>query len=178
MAKWTPEMKRAYMAEWRKANKDRAKAYQREYVRRPESKARSAALRQEKARTDPAYVENLRQKNNDWYHRNSEKVLAAEAKRRRADPRHYKNKTLRMTYGIGIEDFDRMKAEQDEACAICRNPFSDIPGPNGLHVDHCHTTGAVRGLLCSKCNTGLGKFRDTPEYLRAAADYLDKSRAR
>jgi len=46
-----------------------------------------------------------------------------------------------------------------------------------LDVDHCHTTGEVRGLLCNRCNTGIGQFKDNPNILRSAARYLDKEDA-
>jgi hypothetical protein len=70
-------------------------------------------------------------------------------------------------YGITQEEFDQLMVEQDGACAICVNPFILAP-----HVDHCHATGSVRGLLCTNCNTGLGKFRDSVENLQRAIAYL------
>lgn len=75
-------------------------------------------------------------------------------------------------YNISDEVYRHMLKEQDYRCAICG---SDEPGGrhNTFPVDHCHTTGTVRGLLCDACNLGLGKFRDDPALLRAAADYLD-----
>ena len=87
----------------------------------------------------------------------------AEARRRRALKEHY---------NITPEDYDRMFFEQDGKCAICLGTESYHTSPR-LHVDHCHNTGAVRGLLCSKCNTGIAKFEDQPESLRRAADYLE-----
>jgi hypothetical protein len=62
-----------------------------------------------------------------------------------------------------------MFAAQDEACAICR---AHQPGGKGWCIDHCHTTGAVRGILCSQCNLGLGQFRDDIGLLAAASNYL------
>lgn len=77
-------------------------------------------------------------------------------------------------YGITPEDFDAMLAAQNGRCAICGEP----PDPDGkgaysrLHIDHDHQTGVVRGLLCGRCNQGLGYFKDDPARLSAAIDYL------
>lgn len=74
-------------------------------------------------------------------------------------------------YGVTPEQYQALLDAQDDRCAVCR---SDAwPGKdNRPHVDHDHATGAVRGLLCGRCNTGLGQFQDDPALLRAAVDYL------
>jgi hypothetical protein len=59
------------------------------------------------------------------------------------------------------ETYDRILAAQDGGCAIC----GALPAVRDLAVDHDHKTGAVRGLLCMSCNTGLGHFHDDPELL-------------
>jgi len=73
-------------------------------------------------------------------------------------------------YGITIQEYDSLYAKQNEGCAICQSPT----GSNGkrLAVDHDHQTGEVRGLLCDDCNTGLGKFKDNPNLLATAINYL------
>lgn len=80
-------------------------------------------------------------------------------------------------YGLAPGEYDRMHEAQDGLCAICRQPEQTTHGQTGaprrLAVDHCHETGEVRGLLCNYCNLGLGKFRDDPDLLRRAADYLE-----
>lgn len=81
---------------------------------------------------------------------------------------------LRYGYGITIEQHDAMLVAQGGVCAICKGPPVGIG--NRLHVDHDHATGVVRGLLCSNCNTSLGKMNDDPERLRAAAAYLEARR--
>lgn len=75
-------------------------------------------------------------------------------------------------YKITVEDYDALLAKQGGVCAICS---ADTPGTSHgfWHVDHCHTGGQVRGLLCSTCNTGLGSFYDQPSTLRRAAEYLE-----
>lgn len=82
-------------------------------------------------------------------------------------------------YGLTIERHDEMLVEQDGLCAICGRP----PNPDGiraasrLHADHDHVTGKVRALLCNSCNNGIGRFRDDPALLRAAAEYIERHRS-
>lgn len=78
-----------------------------------------------------------------------------------------RDRWIRKTYGLEPEDYDRLLKKQKGGCGICQG----VLGEN-LHVDHDHTTGAVRGLLCSACNTGLGQFQDSASLLRAALRYL------
>ena len=73
------------------------------------------------------------------------------------------------TYGIGASQLQRMLDEQDNRCLICRDVFESS---KATHVDHDHSTGEVRGILCHHCNVGVGCFRDDPAILRRAADYL------
>lgn len=81
---------------------------------------------------------------------------------------------LRRKYGIGLADYHRMFEEQRGLCAICHSPDSRN-GNRSMVVDHDHSTGQVRGLLCGTCNTALGKFRDDPTILRSAIRYLDRA---
>lgn len=97
-------------------------------------------------------------------------------KQRAYNPRAAKNADLKKMYGITVDDFDRMAREQDYCCAICgdQETATDKLGlPRRLAVDHCHTTGKVRALLCTNCNKSLGGFKDNPELLRKAAEYLE-----
>ena len=75
---------------------------------------------------------------------------------------------IKKTYGISLEEYDRLATLQNNCCKIC-NKYQDI-----LHVDHDHVTGEVRGLLCLNCNTGLGLFSDSVETLNNAISYLKK----
>lgn len=80
---------------------------------------------------------------------------------------------LRVKYGLTLEEYEAMLAKQGGKCAICCT--SEWPGRhNRPHVDHCHTTGRVRGILCTSCNSGLGRFRDRIDLLEAAIVYLGR----
>jgi hypothetical protein len=81
-------------------------------------------------------------------------------------------------YGVSLEEFERLLVFQNGVCAVCRQP--ETATRNGkamkLAVDHHHDSGLVRGLLCTNCNNGIGRFGDDPARLRAAADYLEKAK--
>ena len=77
-------------------------------------------------------------------------------------------KRLLKEHGITREEYDLLLEQQGGRCAICQKLKT-------LHIDHCHTTGEVRGLLCIVCNTGLGKLGDDLEGLRAAVAYLERA---
>ncbi len=79
---------------------------------------------------------------------------------------------LQKNYGITVERYEEMLAQQNGGCAVCGATESGDPRRPALHVDHCHETGAIRGLLCMPCNNGLGMFADSPSRLQAAAAYL------
>lgn len=78
------------------------------------------------------------------------------------------DKRLRREYNISLEQWQTQFSTQGGRCAICQSD-----GERKLSVDHCHQTGKFRGLLCSRCNVGIGYLKDSPTYLRAAANYLE-----
>ena len=79
-------------------------------------------------------------------------------------------RSLQRKYGITPEDYNYMLEQQQGGCAIC---FQGNPSGRRLAVDHNHDTGEVRGLLCGRCNVGLGNFGDNVDNLEAAIDYLN-----
>ena len=101
---------------------------------------------------------------NEWAHSNRDTTRRVE----------YANKLLRR-YGMTIEQYDIMLRAQEGRCAICRTDKPKGHGGKTFHVDHDHTTGRVRGLLCSPCNSGLGHLGDDPDRIRAALAYLEET---
>ena len=92
----------------------------------------------------------------------------------RLSPEAELRKHLKKTYGLALETYEAMRVVQGGVCALCGRPETvKIHGKvKRLAVDHCHATGRVRGLLCQRCNSFLGKAGDSPAFMRKAADYL------
>ena len=80
-----------------------------------------------------------------------------------------KDRKLHYTYGIRIEEYNEMLSKQNGVCALCGNENSVN---KEMNVDHNHTTGKIRGLLCHNCNIGLGAFGDNIDKLFLAIKYL------
>lgn len=90
------------------------------------------------------------------------------------DSKHYRKfKHLSVKYGLSKEGYMEMLKEQAHRCRICGLDEVDMLDTK-LHVDHNHSTGLIRGLLCRACNHGVGNFKDSPELLAKAIDYLEK----
>lgn len=79
--------------------------------------------------------------------------------------------SLKRKYGLTFETRDALLASQGGVCKLCGRPVK-FGTAGGAHVDHCHSTGRVRGILCQKCNTALGTLGDTAESLERAVRYL------
>jgi hypothetical protein len=128
------------------SSKEKRLAYQRAYLQRPEVRDRVRGLKRESMRK--------------WHAKHKDRVNAI----RRA-----------AKYGLTVEQRDAMLIGQGGVCKVCKR------APNGkkqnkiLHLDHCHATGRVRGLLCNHCNVALGCAGDSPDRLRALATYLEQN---
>lgn len=89
------------------------------------------------------------------------------------------NRKLHQRYGIDVDTYNRMREAQQYRCAICDTHETEVKlgksktSDTALQVDHCHDTMAVRLLLCTHCNTMLGKAKDNPAILRSGAVYLE-----
>lgn len=89
---------------------------------------------------------------------------------RKKDYEANKRGNLRSNYGITLEDYNDMLERQESLCKICQSDFSEFD--KSPHVDHDHSTGKVRAILCHHCNLLLGHAKDNPAILQAAIDYL------
>lgn len=97
----------------------------------------------------------------------SSKCSECDRKRKeKGKPTSYLRETAKR-YGLTLEEYNEL-VESNPNCQICGNPV-DSP-----HIDHCHESGKVRGVLCKTCNMGLGSFKDNPQYMYNAIAYLAK----
>jgi hypothetical protein len=105
------------------------------------------------------------------------------AKKRKAGYTLEKARTYHLlsTYGLTIEDYEEMLEQQNYVCACCGLPETRRTGRSRrsenvpmLHVDHCHGTGVVRGLLCSSCNQALGLLGEDPKRIKALLKYVEE----
>lgn len=95
----------------------------------------------------------------------------------RDNPERNRNSYLKRIYGITSVEYEKIAEDQNHNCAICnkKETKQNIFGnPKRLAVDHCHSTGKVRGLLCFHCNSSIGKFKEDIETLENAINYLKK----
>lgn len=82
-----------------------------------------------------------------------------------------KVRMLKHRYNLTFEEYELMYKNQNNSCKICAIP-KELGGRKGLHVDHCHITGRVRGLLCCSCNSAIGKLKENKNILNNAIAYL------
>jgi hypothetical protein len=101
-----------------------------------------------------------------WYENNKDRK-----KQLSKEYRHIKkDKDLQSTYGIDLATYNQMLVTQGRRCKICQTPQGDLK--RAMCVDHDHSTGKVRGLLCDTCNRSLGLLKDNVNILTRAVDYL------
>jgi len=105
--------------------------------------------------------EHNNKKSQEWYRNNKAKVIEQTWVR-----------SIREKFGITPEQYYELVEQQGNKCAICGSSNPQVRGKGKWHIDHCHKTNKVRGLLCFKCNTGLGLFNDNPELFKIATAYL------
>lgn len=82
---------------------------------------------------------------------------------------------LQKEFSMSIEDYNSLLEKQDGVCNICKR-HRIASNKSNMAVDHCHTTGKIRGILCNWCNRGIGIFEDNEEFLKRAIDYLKESK--
>jgi tetratricopeptide (TPR) repeat protein len=158
------EARAAYKKDHREKNKEAYKAYSKTYREKNKEAiaAYQKAYREKNKEAIAAYIK-------DYQEKNKEAIKAYREKNKEARAAYQKAYDVLKRYGITLAEKKKMQDEQGNKCKIC---YQDFPSDVAPNVDHCHTSGKVRGLLCWNCNIGLGSFKDNPLVLIKAAEYL------
>lgn len=151
-----------YMKEWRENNKDKVAIQQKTYKARHKNK--------------------IGLNRNKWYKKNKMSVSEYNKRygkdHRRNDPDRIKGYRLK-SYGIGFDEYSKLLKKQKGLCGICKKPETTLHNKTGrikaLAVDHDHSGGKIRGLLCGRCNMGIGMFKDSKTIVKNAAKYLGRA---
>lgn len=143
-----------YNKKYYHANKERF-AEERKTEKYREMRKRYNERRREKYKNDEEYRNEIKEKVHDYNSSHPEQRLAQRVRK----------------YGLTAEEYKQLIDKQGGKCAICGANIGNAEGDR-LYVDHDHATGKVRGLLCTNCNLGLGKFQDSVQLLQKAILYL------
>ncbi len=108
-----------------------------------------------------------------WKAANPEYANQRQRKDMLANPDKYRNWRLKRTFGISLDEYNKMFADQNGRCAICSRHQSEVK--QTLCVDHNHKTGKIRKLLCGQCNHAIGLFREDISAIKNAIKYLKDS---
>lgn len=108
----------------------------------------------------------------NFYNENKEVAIQRSKTWAENNKRRRKHNVLMSTHKISIETYEKMLVDQNYKCFCCSIEHSSLK--KGLFVDHCHTTGKIRGLLCNSCNSALGYAKDNIEVLINMIKYLEK----
>lgn len=114
-----------------------------------------------------------KERSKNWRVNNSDYFKQYNKEYRIKNPHKNKENHLKLKFGMTLEDYNNRLISQSHKCAICY--IDEVTNQKALAVDHCHTTGKIRGLLCDSCNLGLGIFKDNQELLLKAIMYLKKN---
>lgn len=123
---------------------------------------------------NPVYKKAQMSNTTEWAKKNPEKMKIIQERRKIKDANDptvklkQRNQALKRQYGITHDDYLRMLDTQNGACKLCYRK----PGERKLHVDHCHRTGRVRGLLCHQCNWYLGTIEQDINIMSRIVDHL------
>lgn len=88
------------------------------------------------------------------------------------NPDYYKERNVKR-YGLTLEQYNQFLLSQNNCCAICKTQHHN---GKGWHIDHCHKTNIIRGILCNNCNVALGHFKEDVDLMLKAIEYLQKPR--
>jgi hypothetical protein len=166
-----PMTKQQIHKRWRERNPGKLKEMGASYYQQNKEKCTAATMKWRAANIDKVKAR-VKEYNKKYRSEHMQEHRDREKRRRDADPAKYRESQLIKNFGITSDQYNALLLSQDGVCAICKRLCKS--GRN-LAVDHCHATGLVRGLLCTKCNTAIGALDEREDLMLSAIDYLKKA---
>ena len=142
---------------WRDENRDRVN-----YLTRKRRLKNSYNINERRRENHIKNKESINAKKKEWRQNHKEQYAVQQRK-----------DSLKRNYGLSLEQFEQMKYDQDNRCAICKKEFTDEYKKGCACVDHNHFSGAIRQLLCIKCNNAIGLFDEDINIIESAIKYLN-----
>ena len=161
-----PEIYQEASKRWQRKNKERRDAYEKEYRNSEPVKERKKSYNQEYRQNN---LERERERDRRRYQENREKERERAKEYRERNYEKIEARRILRLYGVTENEYKKLIELQGSVCAICGLPPSS---KKRLHIDHRHTDGVVRGLLCNNCNIILGHAKDSIVTLESAISYL------
>lgn len=150
----------AYHADWYAKHREHVLANQKQYYATNRAKKKKAV---DAYRGDPIVKAKLAAKQKEYNKRNKDKVVRTR--------RHHH---LLKKYGLGLDGYDKLLTSQNSCCALCDLPLPPHSDKRDVHVDHCHRTGKVRGIVHRACNVIIGYAMENTQLLRKAVSYIER----
>ena len=138
------------------------------------SKIRTPAIVESEKAYKKKHKAKIKEQMKLWREQNKESILEYNKEWKSKKPDYHVNRHLQLNYGLSLEDYNLLLKSQNEVCKGCGVFYKDALRGK-LFVDHCHTTGKIRGLLCQKCNTALGMINDNTNTLISLINYLKEA---
>jgi hypothetical protein len=176
--------------EYRRKNIEKVRSYNYQYVKQWKllnpDKVKASRMREKEAISKTPEI--LKQRKQDYYKRHREEILLKQKLANAGNERRSLNsrkQRLKIEFGLSLSDYEDLHESQNGVCAICSQPETAMyyggksklvaSRVKQLAVDHDHATGAVRGLLCYRCNRAVGLFRDDIQLVMRALEYLSRT---
>ena len=163
--------KKAYRKKYYQEHKQQEKDYQKKYYWKNPEKCRKNST--EYRRINPEKVKEIK-RNCNLKHKdriNSYNKIYYTKNKDNFNKEKKWGQFIHREYNITVEEYEALQKQQDNKCGICNKPFA---GKRRHSIDHLHKTKIIRGLLCGKCNSALGLFKDHPKILLKAINWVKK----
>jgi hypothetical protein len=161
------EQKNEYSKKWYHRNKNEVKISQAKY--RLENREKISKKGKENRIKNKDKIKVMRR---EYYLKNKEHILAKKKTWSSNNKDRLREYQLKTQYNLTLDQYNKMLSDQNNSCKVCDIKFNINIKPLTPHVDHCHATSKVRGLLCMNCNASLGQLKEDTKIMQKLIEYV------